>query len=78
MRLYDVKVGEKFYHLNEKNQSDRMYLRIDIDLKMLLPTLTKDGTSFSNLVPALDLTTYRISCLSSDYEVEVEHDNVFI
>ena len=78
MRLGDVKVGEKFYHLNEKNQSDRMYLRIDMDLKMLFPTLTKDYTSFSNLVPALDLTTYRISCLSCDYEVEVEHDNVYI
>lgn len=78
MRLGDVKIGEKFYHLNKENKSDRMYLRIDMDLKILFPTLTKDYTSFSNLVPALDLTTCRISCLSGDYEVEIEHDNVYI
>lgn len=78
MKLSDVKIGDKFFHLDEKNQSNKMYLRIDIDLKLLFPTLAKDCRDFSNLVPALDLSTYKISCLSGAYEVEVEYDNVFI
>ena len=73
MRLGDVKVGDKFWYTGE-----RMYLRIDMDLKVMLPTLTRDSTSFANLVPCLDLTSYKVLCLNGDYEVEVEHDNVFI
>ena len=74
MRLGDVKVGEKFYHLNEKNQSDRMYLRID----MKPSTMFKHCQLPFDTVTALDLTTYKIMCINADYEVEVEHDNVFI
>lgn len=77
MRLGDVKVGDKFFFLND-NQADRMYLRIDIDLKALFPRLTNEYRDFSNLVPALDLSSYKILCFSGDYEVEVEYDNVFI
>ena len=73
MRLRNVKIGDKFWYT-----CDRMYLRIDMDLKVMLPTLTKDGTSFANLVPCLDLTSYKVIGLNSDYEVEVEYDNVFI
>lgn len=78
MKLSDVKIGEKFYHLNMENKSFRMYLRIDMDLKAILPTLTRDSRTFANMVPCLDLTTYKVMCLNGDYEVEVEHDNVFI
>ena len=78
MKLSDVKIGEKFYHLNRENKSFRMYLRIDMDLKMLFPSIAKDYGSFTNLIPAVDLSTYKIRCISGDYEVEVEHDNVFI
>lgn len=77
MRLRNVRVGDKFFFLND-NQADRMYLRIDIDLKALFPILTSEYRDFSNLVPALDLSSYKIVCLSGDYEVEVEYDNVFI
>lgn len=73
MRLKDVKVGDKFWYTSE-----RMYLRINMDLKMMLPTLTRDNRSFANLVPCLDLTTYKVMGLNGDYEVEVEYDNVFI
>lgn len=72
MRLGDVKIGDKFWYTGE-----RMYLRIDMDLKVLFPTITKER-SFANLVPALDLITYRVMCLNGDYEVEVEYDNVYI
>ena len=78
MRLGDVKIGDKFYFLKEDNTSNRMYLRIDIDLKRMFPNITRDGTSYDNLVPCLDLTSYKVMCLNGDYEVEVEHDNVFI
>ena len=77
MRLKNVRVGDKFFFL-EDNQADRMYLRIDMDLKTMLPTLTRDSTSFAKLVPALDLSSYKVMCLSGDYDVEVEYDNVFI
>ena len=78
MKLSDVKIGEKFFYLDHKERSNRMYLRIDLDLKILFPTLTKDCTSFADLVPVLDLTSYKISAINGNYEVEVEHDNVFI
>ena len=73
MWLRDLKIGDKFWYTGEK-----MYLRIDMDLKVMLPTLTRDNRSFANLVPCLDLTSYKIMCLNGDYEVEVEYDNVFI
>ena len=73
MRLRDVKIGDKFWYTCE-----RMYLRINMDLKVMLPTLTRDSTSFGNLVPCLDLASYKVMCLNGDYEVEVEYDNVFI
>ena len=73
MRLGDVKIGDKFWYTCE-----RMYLRIDMDLKVMLPTLTRENRSFANLVPCLDLITYRVMCLNGDYEVEVEYDNVYI
>lgn len=73
MRLGKVKVGDKFWYTSE-----RMYLRINMDLKVMLPTLTKDSKSFANLVTCLDLTSYKVMCLNGDYEVEVEYDNVFI
>ena len=73
MRLGDVKIGEKFYHLNEENKSDRMYLRIDMKLASMSLT-----TIFPDVVCVLDLTTYRVMCLNPEYEVEVEHDTVYI
>lgn len=76
MRLGDVKIGDKFYFLND-NKAYRIYLRIDVDLKVLFPTITKER-SFANLVPALDLTTYKISCFNGGCEVGVEYDNVYI
>ena len=78
MKLSDVKVGDKFYFLKENNTSDRMYIKIDLDLKTLFPTLTRDYRDFSNMIAALDLSAYTICCLNGNYEVEVEHDNVFI
>ena len=73
MTCSDVKIGDKFWYTGE-----RMYLRIDIDLKAMSPTLTSESRNFANLVPCLDLTSYKVVCLNGDYEVEVEHDNVFI
>lgn len=73
MRLGNVKIGDKFWYTSE-----RMYLRINMDLKVMFPTLTRDSRSFANLVPCLDLTSYKVMCLNEDYEIEVEHDNVFI
>lgn len=73
MKLRDVKIGDKFWYTSE-----RMYLRINMDLKVMLPTLISEGRSFANLVPCLDLTSCKVVCLNGDYEVEVEHDNVFI
>ena len=73
MRLRDAKIGDKFWYTGE-----RMYLRINMDLKVMLPILTSESRSFANLVPCLDLTSYKVMCLNGDYEVEVEHDNVFI
>ena len=78
MKLSDVKIGDKFYFLKEDNTSNRMYIKIDLDLQTLFPTLTRDYRDFSTLVAALDLSTYQISCLNGNYEVEVEHDNAFI
>ncbi len=75
MKLSDAKIGDKVFHLDEKNQSHRMYLRIDLDLKSML---TRDHQDLSNIVPVLDLTTYKICGLNGDYEVEVEYDNVSI
>lgn len=75
MKLSDVKIGDKVFHLDENNQSNRMYLRIDLDLKSML---TRDHQDLSNIVPVLDLTTYKICGLNGDYEVEVEYDNVSI
>lgn len=77
MRLSDVKIGDKFYFLND-SVAYRMYIRIDMDLKALFPTLDRQYRDFSNLIPALDLTNYKICCFSGSYEVEVEYDNVFI
>ena len=78
MKLSDTKIGDKFYHLDENNQSSRMYLRINLDIKKFFPTLSRDYTDFSDLVPALDLSTYKICCFNNNYEVEVEYDNIHI
>lgn len=78
MKLKDVKIGDKFYHLDEKGQSSKMYLKINLDIRKFFPTLASDYTEFSDLVPALDLSTYRICCLNTNYEVEVEYDNIHI
>ncbi len=75
MKLSDTKIGDKVFHLDENNQSSRMYLRIDLNLNS---TLTRDCQDLSNIVPVLDLTTYKICGLNGDYEVEVEYDNVSI
>lgn len=76
MRLSDVKIGEKFYHylLNGQNVSNRMYIRIDMNPSAMFKTVKLPYST----VAALDLTTYKVMCLNGDYEVEVEHDNVFI
>ena len=75
MKLNDVKIGDKVFHLDENNQSSRMYLRIDLNLNS---TLTRDYQDLSNIVPVLDLNTYKVCGLSGDYKVEVEYDNVSI
>ena len=74
MRLSDVKIGEKFFRLNEENRSDRMYLRIDMNPSTMLRHIQFPY----DIVTALDLTTYKVICFNGSYEVEVEHDNVFI
>ena len=74
MRLSDVKIGEKFFHLNEENKSDKMYLRIDMNPSIMF----KHVQLPYDTVAALDLTTYKVMCLNGNYEVEVEYDNVFI
>ena len=75
MKLRDTKIGNKVFHLDENNQSSRMYLRIDLNLNS---TLTRDCQDLSNIVPVLDLSTYKVCGLSGDYEVEVEYDNIHI
>ena len=76
MKLSDVKIGDKFYHcqLNGQNVSDRMYLRIDMNPSILF----KHVQLPHDTVAAIDLFTYKVICLNGNYEVEVEHDNVFI
>ena len=74
MRLSDVKIGEKFFHLNKDNTADRMYLRIDMNPSAMFKAVR---LPYSTVV-ALDLCTYKVVCLNGDYEVEVEHDNVYI
>lgn len=74
MRLSDVKIGEKFYHLNRENKSFRMYLRIDMNPSVVF----KMAQLPYDTVCALDLSTYQVMCINGDYEVEVEHDNVYI
>lgn len=74
MRLSDVKIGEKFFHLNEENKSDRMYLRIDMNPSVMF----KHAVLNCDLVAALDLCSYKVMCLNGNYEVEVEYDNVSI
>lgn len=74
MRLSDVKIGDKFYHVNKENKSDRMYLRIDMNPSVIFKYVALPYTT----VAALDLTTYKVMCLNGDYEVEVEYDNVYI
>lgn len=74
MRLSDIKIGEKFFHLDEENKSDKMYLRIDMNPSVMFKHMQLP----SNTVAALDLTTYKVMCLNGNYEVEVEHDNAYI
>ena len=75
MKLRDTKIGDKVFYLDENDQSSRMYLRIDLNLTSML---TRKYQDLSNIVPVLDLTTYKVCGLSGDYEVEVEYDNLFI
>ena len=75
MKLRDTKIGDKVFYLDENDQSSRMYLRIDLNLTSML---TRKYQDFSNIVPVLDLTTYKVCGLNGDYEVEVEYDNLFI
>lgn len=74
MRLSDIKIGEKFFHLDEENKSDKMYLRIDMNPSAMF----KHVQLPYDTVAALDLTTYKVMCLNGNYEVEVEHDNAYI
>lgn len=67
MKAYDVRIGDKFIH------KDRMYLRIDMNLSQMSLT-----TTFPDMICALDLGNYKVMCINSDYEVELEGDNVFI
>ena len=75
MKLRDTKIGDKVFHLDENNQSSRMYLRIDLNLNSIL---TRDCQDLSNIVPVVDLITFMFCGVSGDYEVEVEYDNVSI
>lgn len=66
MKLGDIKVGQKFW------LKDKIYLRIDMDLS----TMFISGSKNSNVVCALDLSTYKVMCFSNLWEVEYESDNV--
>ena len=74
MKLSNVKIGEKFYHLNRENKSFIMYLRIDMNPSVVF----KSAQLPYNTVCASDLSTYKIMCINGDYEVEFEHNNVYI
>ena len=74
MKLSDVKIGDKFFHLNNENKSERLYLRIDMNPSVMF----KHAQLPCDTVAALDLTSYKVMCLNGNYEVEVEYDNVYI
>lgn len=64
MRLGDIKVGQKF------SLNDKLYLRIDVDPYILFPIATRNV----EVICALDLSTYKVFCLSSTYEAFVDEE----
>lgn len=65
--LADLKIGDKFWF------TDRPYLVIDVDLNNM--TL---HTDFYNLVPVLDLSTYKILCFHKTTKVIQDKDNFYV